>query len=607
MNDLAIGILSKLKVPDRRSIAEWAEGNVILPSSKRSPGVFRADTAPWLIEPLNSVRDTTLTSLLKTTQGGGTVLGEVALTYWTAEAPADTAIVAQTDDDAEKLFREKFLKTLKASPATAALFAKLPRHAIRKDSVALPSMSIAIHGPGEKSTQSASLERVIVDEVWLLRLLAKSALQNMRERGTASPATFRLVCISQAGEEIQDKKGNPVQAEWQEHWESGTRELWHFRCPNCGERFEPLTEHFSAPDSKDENGQRIWAKVAANTILTTPCCSHVIRDTETNRRALATGGKYIQTNPNPMPGHRSFHFPCWTVYWQSWGDLLIQFFRAQDAFKRGDISLLRDWRMKKEAKFMTLKEQEVPSFLERKFFGYKMADFAGGIAWEGALLRLMSVDMQTDCFKCLIRDIQPGGSSRLIWQGSVKTWGDVAALQARYRVPDYRVGVDSSNWQQEVWRECATRKWLALEGSPSKRWRHVSGKSTIFRPFSPVRSGRVAIARKAAGGRPAQPAKAFVYEWSNLYFKDWLSRLIAGQGLQWEYADDVEEEYIQALDSEARRTGADGKPKWERVGKRPNHFWDCECMILAMAQIIGAMKPDLAVFAEMPVEDDAAD
>lgn len=599
MNDLATGILSKLKVPDRRPISEWAEENIILPSSKRSR-TFRADTAPWLIEPLNSVKDTTLTSILKTTQGGGTVVGEVALGYWVSEAPADAAVVGQTDEDAEKLFKEKFLKTLKASPSTAPLFTKLPRNAITKKGVALPTMNIAVHGPGERSTQSASLERVVIDEVWLLRLAAKAALRNMKERGTASPSTFRLLCISQAGEELADKWGKPIPAEWQEHWESGTQELWHFRCPSCGKWFEPLTEHFHAKDCKDGHGNRIWAKIATETVLKTPCCGHEIRDTEANRRALATGGKYIATNPNPIPNHRSFHFGCWTIYWQSWGNLLIQFFQAQDALKRGDIAPLREWRMKKEAKFMKLKDQEVPSFVERKYFGYKMVDYADGAAWEEAMKRLMTVDMQTNCFKIVVRDITSSGGSRLIYQGTKKSWGEVAQVQARYRVAKLHVGVDAQNWTQEVYRECANRGWVALHGSASKAWNHQDGKKTITKPYSPARKGRVAIATPGKLGRPSKPSAAWYYEWSNLYFKDWLSRLIAGTGLQWEYADDVDEEYLEALDSEHRKTGADGKPKWEVIGKRRNHFWDCECMILALGTIMG-------IFAEPDTQEEAKD
>jgi len=601
--DLAEGILSKLKVPDRRSISEWAEENLILPESKRSR-TFREDTAPWLVPVLDSIKENTFTSLLKTTQGGGTVVEQGALTYWVAESPADTAFMAQTDTDAQVLFKTKFLPTLKASPATAALLARLPRHAIKKDEVSLPSMRIGIHGPGEKSTQSLSLERVLVDEVWLLRLTSKAALRNMIERGTASPATFRLVCVSQAGEEMADKKGNPLPAEWQEHWEGGTQEIWSFRCPACGEVFAPETKHFRAPENaRDSGGRWIWARVATGTRLITPCCGHEIKDNETNRRALATSGTYIPTNPNPLPNHRSFHFGCWTVYWQTWGTNLIQFLKAVAAKRRGDIQPLKEWTTKKEARFWTLKDQEPPPFA-RKSYGYKLADLADGSLPEGLQERLLTADMQTNRFEWVIRDWFPGGSSRLVATGACASWGDLAQVAGKYRLRDYRVAVDMGDWTQEVWRECAKRKWIAIRGTGGDLWTHRTKKETSKQPWSPPQKGRITTARRGVrqpGGRPADAAHThcYYYEISDLYFEDWLSRLISGDGVAWEYGDDSPEEYIKSLDSVQKVQGPTGRMKYDVIGNRQNHRRDAEKYSLALAAIIGG------VFVEVPAAEEA--
>jgi phage terminase large subunit GpA-like protein len=584
MSDLSQGILSRLKEPDRRAISDWAEENLLLPESKRSRS-FSKETAPWLTPVLDSIKENTFTSLLKTTQGGGTVVEQAALTYWVAEAPADAALVAQTDDDTQTLFKAKFLPTLKASPATAPLMARLPRHALKKDELILPSMRVGVHGPGEKSTQSLSLERVLIDETWLLHLVSKAALRNMIERGTASPATFRMVCVSQAGEELADKRGQPLPSEWKDHWEGGTQETHGFTCPACGEWFVPESKCFKAPDdAKGEDEKWIWAKVAQGTRLITPCCNHEIADTEENRRSLATKGSYRAFNPNPLPNHRSFQFSCWTIYWQSWGTNLIQLLKAIEARRRGDIQPLKEWTMKKEAKFWTLKDEEIPSFAERKYWGYKQADLVSGSVPEDVVRRIMTVDVQTASYKTLIRDFFAGGGSRLAYQGTLPSWTEVYQTQARYRVKPLHVGVDAQNWTQEVYRQCAARQWIALHGSDSKTWRHKDGTS---RGYSPARVARIATAKGTQ-----QKGKAYFYEWSNLYFKDWLSRLVAGEGLRWEYPDDSEDEYIISLDSERRKSGADGKPKWEAIGKRPNHFWDCENMALVMASIIGIFAPE---------------
>jgi phage terminase large subunit GpA-like protein len=602
MSEFAQGILGQLKEPDNRTISEWAVGNVILPHSKRARE-WSEDTAYWLIEPLNAIPENEAVSLCKPTQTGGTTLYEVFLSWLIANSPADAAMMGQTDTDAEYLFRAKILPTLKASPATADLIAAVGRNDITKNRLELGTMSFRIHGPGKNSLQSASVEILLLDEAWLFPL---GTILEILERTSTKEATRKIVTVSQAGE--QTEKGGVQQwDEWGAWWHRGTQEVYRVVCPHCGERFEPATELFkAADDARDPQSKEWdWKKVRETAHCETPCCKTKIENTPTNRRSLSASGRYFPTNLNPAPRHRSFRYPSWVVYWQDWGSLLEMFLRAQEALKRGNIEPLKIWTQKKEARWWTIKDQEIPSFKERKFFGYKTKEFTQGEVWQESSLRLMAVDMQADCFKCAIRDFRPGGDSRSLGSWTVKDWGEVAQLQARYRVPAYRVAVDAQNWTQDVYRQCATRKWVALHGSSGKSWQHnAPGGQRVARPFSPVRQGRVAVhTPKESGGRPGKPASAYSYEWSNLFFKDWLSRLVAGQGAAWEYPDDASDEYIAALDSEARKVGKDGKPLWEKIGQRPNHFWDCECMTLVLASIIGAADPQLAVFAEAPIPE----
>ena len=602
MNLVAQGILDQLKSPDRRSISSWAVGNVVLPHSKRARE-WAEDTAYWLIEPLNSIPHCEAVSVCKPTQTGGTTLYEVFLAWLVANAPSDAALMGQTDSDAEYLFRAKLLPTLKASPATAALLKQVHRNDVTKNRLDLGSMSLRIHGPGKNSMQSASLEVILLDEAWLFPL---GTILEILERTSTREATRKIVTVSQAGEETLDKNKRPSYDEWGQWWHRGTQEVFQVLCPNCQSLFEPATSCFrhdeAARDAQTKEYD--WVKVRETTHLETPCCKTRIANDPRNRRSLAASGTYVQTNPNPSPRHRSFRYSSWVVYWQDWGALLEQFLRAKEALKQGNIEPLKIWTQKKEARWWTVKDQEVPSFKERKMFGYKMSDYLQGETYQDSLMRVMTVDMQADCFKVVVRDLRAGGGSRLIYQGTVKDWSEIAHLQAQYRIKAYHVGVDAGNWSQAVYKECAERQWIALIGSGGRSWSHIdkATKAQTNRPYSPARQGRVASApRSGQGGRPSKPIAAWYYEWSNLYFKDWLSRLVAGQGVEWEYADDVEDEYIQSLDSEARRIGPDGKPKWERIGTRPNHFWDCELMVLVLASIIGG------VFLDLPPTDEVKD
>jgi hypothetical protein len=611
MNYLARGILSKLVRPDRRSIAEWAEGNVIFPKSPQSRQ-FSRETAPWIIEPLESFRTCEATMVLKTTQGGGTALAETATVYTVKNRPTDMAIMAQTDKDAEKLFDDKFLQTLKASPATSAVFSMLPRYAVKKDSVALPNMKIQIHGPGEKSTQSATLGTVIIDEVWLLRLLAPSAIRSMLERQSAHPDPHML-CVSQAGEELRDKWGKPIPAEWEQNWRKGTQEIYSFKCPGCGEYFAPETEHFKCdPASKNPDGSRNWKMVQETTYLETPCCGHKIEDDDRglNRRALSESGKYIATNPHAVPGWRSFRWSCWVVYWQKWGKNLMQFLLAVEARKRGDINPLKEWTMKKEATWWTHKAAEPPP-MGVIDYGYKMSrgDTAGDIP-EDVIDRLAGVDVQANRLEFVIRDFYPGGGSKKVFSGDVPSWGQLAAIMARYGVDrkKFRVFVDAGDRQQEVWRECKKRHWIPVVGRNERQnqmWNHVVNGQTVQRPWSPVRTGAIIQGlgnKDNVGGRKKKRGETLIsyYELSDFFFGQWLQFLIPGGGLPWEYPNDASEDYYKSLDSMKLEYGPTGRKKYVPIHGRPNHKWDCEKYILAGAAMRSASPACQTIFHDLP-------
>ena len=90
-----------------------------------------------------------------------------------------------------------------------------------------------------------------------------------------------------------------------------------------------------------------------------------------------------------------------------------------------------------------------------------------------------------------------------------------------------------------------------------------------------------------------QGLQARVHFYSNLHIKDLLSRVINNQdpeeGITYEVPDDVSEEFLKQLDSE-RRIKKNGKPIWVQIGKRDNHFWDCECIgvaALVMLKLLG--------------------
>ncbi len=627
MNDLLEGILQELKQPDRRPISEWAaDGNVILPHSKRCRE-FRLDTAPWLLEPLDSIPFNEFSSICKCTQGGGTTVYEVYLAWLIANAPVDASLACQTDPDAERMLEEKILPTLKASPATVAALAAAGRNDITKNKIKLGNMVFRVHGVGLNSLQSASLEVFIGDECWRFDL---GTILEIIERTSTREATRQIVMVSQAGEEEVDKNGRAMWDEWGEHWHKGTQEIYKVRCPHCPTYFEIETSHVTADEVARDPKTKVWdwTKVRATAKLTTPCCNRVIRNTEANRRALSASGKYFATNPNPTPRHRSFRFSAWVVYWQDWGGLLEMFLRAQDALQRGNIEPLKIWTQKKEARWWELRMREAPVISNREPSGYTQATYwpfdkpypknSKDTVWGKQLEkekvprwsaldpetqkvvsietgRLMTIDRQTDCLKVVIRVYSPLGSRLLLFR-TVYSWAQARELQLAYRVPNSFVGADSGDQPQDVYEQCHKYGWFALRGSSSNRWKHPAKRKhdiPLTKPYSPPQKGDIARSRDGAF--------AWYHDWSNLVFKDILSYKVA-RDKSWEIPDDAEEEYQKSLHSEAKdsKTGI-----YKKVGERPNHAWDGENMQLVLACLTGTIA-DIAMDLES-TEDEEVD
>lgn len=583
--ELARGILDHLKEPDRRPISQWAVGNVVMPDSKRNRE-WAEDTAYWLIEPLNAIPYCEAVSVCKPTQSGGTVIYIVFLLWLIANSPVDLALMGQTDPDAEYILKAKILPALRSSPATAALMAALGRNAVTKNYIDLGTMTFRIHGPGKNSAQSASLEVLLLDECWLFKL---GTILEILERTSTKAATRKIVAVSQAGEEYLDRRGKPTLDEWGAWWVRGTQEIYHVRCPHCSQYFEPRATNEEdgtfmfrvADDARDpQTKEWNWTRVRETAHLVTPCCGHVVENTARNRRSLSASGKYIATNKNPSPRHRSFRYPCWVVYWQDWGELLEQFLRAQDALKQGNIEPLKIWTQKKEARWWTMKLRELPVLNTRGTYGYTKDDYTPKDdlfpKWEKERFRIMTVDVQSNHFVVVIRAWALDGSSRLIWEGHLGSWDTVEDWRKLYRVPANLVAVDANDFTQAVYARCLKMNYVALHGCAGKGFIRVEKKRRYNMPWEEI-EGRHAFARRGARGVGCR-----AFNFSNLRYKDQLSILVAGQALPWEHADDVRPEYIESLESEKKNE----KGIWDKV-RAYNHTWDCEVMQLCMASLPG--------------------
>ena len=67
-----------------------------------------------------------------------------------------------------------------------------------------------------------------------------------------------------------------------------------------------------------------------------------------------------------------------------------------------------------------------------------------------------------------------------------------------------------------------------------------------------------------------------------------------GAAPKWEVPRDVSDDYRKHMLSEMKKDIVNSKTKqveqrWVKIGGRPNHLWDCECIALASAMLAGVM------------------
>jgi hypothetical protein len=173
----------------------------------------------------------------------------------------------------------------------------------------------------------------------------------------------------------------------------------------------------------------------------------------------------------------------------------------------------------------------------------------------------------------------------MVQWGYCDTEEELREAQKRLEVSDFFVFVDSGDGPNTdtVYRMCAKYAWNATKGSGQNEfpWRIQTpyGIKVAYRPYARAKVIQVG------------QTSCKLYLFSNLYFKDSISRLRrAGHHT---YPEDAGDEYRKQMQSEHRTRQANGQAIWLPIGERANHLWDAEVIGMVpalMAKLIGRGK-----------------
>lgn len=602
-NPILREILAELWKPtDKREPYAWLESHISSIPYSPQPGPFRLENSPWMREIMNAIVNPQkkLIFISAAIQSGKSVVSELMMCYIVANLPGPTLWLDKNDDDAKDVAENRLQKLFKNCDEVKKYFPSDANEFKKATMQFNNGMTLWVRGAHNKSNlQNRSIRWIVGDETWLW---PNGHIAEARGRTTAFGWLGKCIFMSQGSED-----GDETDATYRETDMCD----WNYRCPHCGEYSPYRWENIEwDKNAKNDFGDYDLSKVATTTKLICPKCKTKFEDSERQRRLLNKRGKFVSTNPNPHAGYAGFHWNALAT--MSWGELAEMYLTAKSAARKGDISLLKIFYQKRLA--LPWKEFAEDFTLDLSTSTYKFGDEwakLGAITKDGkietaafdkekhaSILATLTVDVQMSSFYAVVRGWSVDGSSRLLYQAQLLTWEDISEIQERFHIYSSLVFLDAGFTSSEVYKRCAKNKWTALMGDSRECFLHKQrdGKP-VYRFYSP--------ARKISPNNTLLTCKMFF--WSNLNVKDILAKLRANQdanrGVTWEVPQDVSDDYIKQINAE-RRLQVGKKWEWVNVGRKDNHYFDCESMAIVgalMLKIIGADALNIAEDAQKSI------
>jgi hypothetical protein len=585
-------------------IIRFAESEYVLGPDSAVSGPFRLANAPWMGEIANALADPRCkeTTAQLAAQTGKNLLAELWTGYIISEAPGNILYYNSSNDAAKLFTRDRLFPRLQALPSIQPLWPRNKDGSLVTpiDELFLPHMYVLALGQNPTNLQGKSARYVLNDE---LHLWDAGNLDQARDRCSAF-WDGKIFNISTAGEQG---------GEMDLAFSGGTQESWHLSCPTCGGLVrmrwatKPRAIVWESSDVTRPGGKSWnWQELRKTIRFVCPHegCNEQFVDSRANRIAMNERAAYVALNPTAPPDKRSFHVPQAAAYWVPFEEIVERWIKAMEQFKTGDVSLLRNFVIKRLAETW---EHQTPGGNHAKVTGgYSLSDVFN---WPEESQRFMLVDVQAKGgrhFWVVVRAFSADGRSRLIWAVRASSWADVHALEKEHKVLAARVGVDCRHSPKEVEEACATYGWTWMEADEkARKYAHRDPATGIvyYRPFSMPSARDPGIGTKMQGRRIAYGMR-FSKEW----VRTAIHARIMGHGTEWGLPDDVSElrwpgtndketSYLEQINSwmpaeeQDKKTGR-ARRFWKQI-KRDDHLRACEEMALIFAAVQGLIPNEI--------------
>ena len=557
----------------KQSVTEWAEDQLTFSARfTSSPGPFRVRSYPYAREwidafhPMSGVRSMTLVT---GAQVAKTTAIQVGMAYRVARAPAPALWVLDTATNAQSFSESRWqvmigdcdiLKDEK--PENLDKFKNLDQ-AFKK----MHLWFVGSNSPGNLAGRSVSL--LVMDEVDKFKQ-STSKEADATQLAIQRTASFPMSLVVQTSTPTKDT-GNI----WNS-WLKGDQRRYWLPCPHCQKDILfkwPMMKW--ADEAKGKDGKWDLKVVRESAFMECPECAGQIFDH--HKTKMLRAGKWISENPGALPGHRSYHLSALYSVRRSFGALSVKFLQDKESLLGlqdfVNSILAEPWEEQ-------VSDESRPLSVGEYRLGDPLAEGEVGI---------MGVDVQKDRFYFTARAFKRDGSSRLMDAGQLTTWGELTHKIEELGLDKLkRVGgglaklvvIDSGYRTDEVLDYCVREKCIPGKGEDRPQGYAVKVDQVLRKSISvikPYRRGWILLLFSSGMSQD-------VLEW-----------LRGENGPAWTIAADASDDYRGQLDSHrkiSKRSPITGRESflWKRIGRRDDHLLDCECMVLALAELGGALK-----------------
>jgi phage terminase large subunit GpA-like protein len=607
------------KPPEKIEAHEWCENNVLkIPYSPKG-GRYSSKVSPMHVDIMRAftANTTKLVSVVAPVQCAKTLCMELMLSWTIANDPGPTIFFEKDDPEAKD---EMVTRLQPLFENTSSVNDELPpKQQRRQDFIQfLNGMPLYLLGAIPSNLQRRTIRYLYVDEWWQYKEdgIIDMALKRITQYGWAGKAFL----VSQGGFEGQE--GHRIH-------DSTNKLEQYLTCPECGESypwtFENIGGYREGQTDKDGKPYLSWdfckgsndrydmARVESSTVCMCPHCYHIWDDNESNRIKLLRNTHFQETNPGAQTGRIGFHYE--SNGFIPWGTLGKEYLTGKELMRSGNDTIAKQFKQQRRALAWSETADDFEISLQTS--GYKTGEVwemeaaigQGNAIIPGpveielgmARLRVMCVDVQLDHFFVVVFSLSATGRARVYkykggrGKNGVETWQELEEIQKECDVHDSLVFVDAGHKTYTIYKECEKRGWTALMGSQKDEWIHAkrdsSGKTTrLSKPYSPN-------LKPVVDGRN----QANAFSWSNLIIKDMVAAWIRNKHIQ--FPADASKAFLAQLESEHKITQKKekgriiklAKPKWDQIGKRPNHYWDCVCMCMVLVVMLGLIANETLI------------